>query len=137
MHNLALIVIGWLVLLSAVQAQTPGWEAVETMPLGTQLRINRSITGQLGSVDDTQITIDDRRLRQDVVRRVERVEVAGNRKRNVLIGLLVGGAFGAGASKANGGNAFGMLWAGSLWGGLGAGVGATTGRSSYQVIYQR
>ena len=121
--------------LSATAQQS--WDVVKAVPPGTMLRINSSITGRLDSVDDTQITLNGRRLLQDVVSRVERVGIGGRRKRNVGIGILVGTAFGAGLSKANGGNVIGMAWSGSLFGGFAGLIAAATRRSSNIVIYQR
>ena len=125
-------IICWL-LCSTLHAQ--GWDVVKAVPPGTLLRVNSSITGRVDSVDDTQITLNGRRFRQDVIRRVERVE--RRRKRNAGLAFLGGFAFGALGAKFNGSNALGMAWAGSVFGGFFGLAAATGSRPAQVVIYQR
>jgi hypothetical protein len=133
--RLTILVLAFTAVTSSARAQTRTWDAVKAVPPGTVLRLNDSLTGRLDSVDDTHITVGGRRLRQDVIRRVERVE--SRRKHNVGLALLGGFAGGAIAARINGSNALGMIWSGALWGGLVAGAAATGSPPKYVVIYQR
>jgi hypothetical protein len=133
---LPLMLVGLLIfpLSSTIQAQS-SWDAVKAVPLGTKVRINDSITGRLDSVDDTQITIGGRRLRQDVIRRVERVE--SRRGRNAGLAFLAGFGVAAIAAKINGSALWHAAFSGAVVGGF-TGVGAALKtESSSVVIYQR
>jgi hypothetical protein len=130
------IVVGWLAFTPELQAQ-PDWAAVKLLAPGTRVRVN-NVAGTLELANDAAIVLSGQAIPKKQVRRVEVIGLKGNRAKLAGIGLAVGGVGGAIAMKANGGNAFGMFWVGSIYGGTGAAVGALTGHSStHRVIYER
>jgi hypothetical protein len=130
------IVVGWLAFTPVLQAQAD-WAAVKLLAPGTRVRVN-NVAGTLELANDAAVVLSGQAIPKKQVRRVEVPGIKGNRAKLAGIGLAVGGVGGAIAMKANGGNAFGMLWVGSIYGGCGALAGALAGHSSTQrVIYER
>jgi hypothetical protein len=120
------------------------WADVVALPRGAHVRISddsgRIIKGQVQSATDGEIVIADGGagllLPRDRVRQVELRTGRGTGKgsrRGFRVGLTVGTALGVFTS----GGIF-IAFAALTWGGLGAAVGAASGRLSwhYELVYQ-
>ena len=115
-----------------LQAQESQWQDLNQIKSGTRVQVVeqslKSTSGRLVRVSEKDLTLKVEN--NEVVipqERVYRVSVAGrNRKRNLLIGLAIGGGAGAGlgaaASRVVGNAVIAPAIAG--WAGIGAGIGA-------------